>query len=52
MSWVTHANQHSTVKEKGGYFEYKLRHFNLSVSDTVIFLLTHVKYLIIINYYL
>jgi len=41
---------HTCVKEKGGYVEYKLWHFNLSVTRTVIFLLAYVKYLIIINY--
>jgi len=39
---------HTCVKEKGGYFEYKLMAFQF-ISDTVIFLLTCVKYLII-NY--
>ena len=38
---------HTCVKEKGGYFEHKLWHFNF-INNTVVFLLTHK--LIIINY--
>jgi len=33
---------HTSVKEKGGYFEHKLMTFQF-INNTVIFLLTYIK---------